>query len=93
MSCGNPHEMPCDEVLDRVYEFLDNEIPDSYHRAKIEQHLEECRPCLERYGLDQAIKELVRRSCGHDEVPSDLRSKIMARIREARGTVESPGML
>jgi len=26
MSCGNPHEVPCSEVLDRVYTYLDHEL-------------------------------------------------------------------
>ena len=26
VSCGNPHETPCAEVLDRVYEYLDGEM-------------------------------------------------------------------
>ena len=28
MSCGNPHETPCTEVLDRVYRYLDGELGD-----------------------------------------------------------------
>jgi hypothetical protein len=28
MSCGNPHETPCIEVLDRVYGYLDGELGD-----------------------------------------------------------------
>ena len=31
-----------------------------------------CRPCLEKYGLEAAVKKLVKRCCGHDDVPSDL---------------------
>lgn len=94
MSCGNPHETPCDEVLDRVYEYLDNELPDPTKRAKIKQHLDECSPCFEKYGLDKAIKALVHRSCGHDDVPASLRSKVLARIRQVRGTdVEAPEAL
>ena len=26
MSCGNPHETPCSEVLDMVYTYLDGEM-------------------------------------------------------------------
>jgi hypothetical protein len=26
MSCGNPHETPCAEVLDRVFEYIDGEL-------------------------------------------------------------------
>ena len=29
MSCGEPHETDCSEILDHLYEFLDREMPDS----------------------------------------------------------------
>jgi len=45
MSCGNPHETPCTEVLDRVYGYLDGELGE-LDCAKIKQHLDECGPCL-----------------------------------------------
>jgi anti-sigma factor (TIGR02949 family) len=83
MSCGEPHETDCGEVLDHLYEFLDREMPDN-DCAKFEQHFEECSPCLEKYGLEQAVKKLVKRCCGHDDVPSDLRAKVMGRIELIR---------
>lgn len=83
MSCGNPHEVPCSEVLEQVYVYLDGEIgPDEC--AKIREHLDECGPCLRQYGLDQAVKALVARTCGCDLAPEDLRSKVLTRIREVR---------
>lgn len=93
MSCGEPHETDCREVLDHLYEFLDSEMPD-VDRAKFEQHFEECSPCLEKYGLEQAVKKLVKRCCGHDEVPADLRAKVMGRIeliRSGQMVPEKPG--
>jgi mycothiol system anti-sigma-R factor len=83
MSCGRPHEVDCSEILQKVYVYLDGEV--SLHDcAKIRQHLEECGPCLQRFGLEQAVKALVARSCGRDPVPSDLRQKVMFRIQQAR---------
>jgi mycothiol system anti-sigma-R factor len=83
MSCGNHHETPCSEVLEQVYVYLDGEIgPDEC--AKIREHLDECGPCLRQYGLDQAVKALVARSCGCDLAPDALRNKVLARIREVR---------
>jgi mycothiol system anti-sigma-R factor len=83
MSCGKPHETPCDEVLEQVYVYLDGEIgPDDC--AKIREHLDECGPCLRQYGLDQAVKALVARSCGCDLAPDELRAKVLTRIREVR---------
>ncbi|MDH6575582.1 mycothiol system anti-sigma-R factor [Kitasatospora sp. MAP5-34] len=83
MSCGDPHDTECGEVLDHLYEFLDNEMNEG-DCAKLRVHFEECSPCLEKYGLEQAIKALIKRSCGCDDTPSDLRSKVLARIDSIR---------
>jgi mycothiol system anti-sigma-R factor len=83
MSCGNPHETDCREVLDRVYEYLDGELT-GHDIAKIKQHLEECAPCLSEYDLDVVLKALVRRSCGCEQAPEDLRARILVRITEVR---------
>jgi len=83
MSCGDPHETDCSEVLDHLYEYLDREMPDS-DSAKFREHIDECSPCLEKYGLEQEVKKLVKRCCGHDDVPSDLRAKVMERIASIR---------
>ena len=88
MSCGDPHETDCSEVLDHLYEYLDREMPDS-DCEKFQEHFDECSPCLEKYGLEQEVKKLVKRCCGQDDVPSDLRSKVMGRIERIR---ESEGM-
>ncbi|MCF3965016.1 mycothiol system anti-sigma-R factor [Streptomyces fuscigenes] len=89
MSCGEPHETDCAEVLDHLYEFLDHEMPDSEgHKLKV--HFEECSPCLEKYGLEQAVKKLVKRCCGHDDVPTDLREKVMGRIELIRAGQSTP---
>ncbi|UGY93545.1 mycothiol system anti-sigma-R factor [Streptomyces gobiensis] len=83
MSCGEPHETDCSEVLDHLYEYLDQEMP-HIDREKLAEHFDECSPCLEKYGLEQAVKKLVKRCCGHDDVPTDLRSKVMGRIELIR---------
>ena len=59
--------------------------------AEIRQHLEECGPCLREYGLEEAVKRLVHKHCGHDVVPGDLRVKVLARIQEVRTTIEITG--
>jgi mycothiol system anti-sigma-R factor len=83
VSCGNPHETDCGEVLDRVYQYLDGEL-DDIDVDKIRQHLDECGPCLSEYDLDVVLKALVRRSCGGDCAPAQLRAKILTRITEVR---------
>ncbi|MEV1167750.1 mycothiol system anti-sigma-R factor [Nonomuraea sp. NPDC049784] len=83
MSCGNPHDTDCREVLDKVYAYLDGELTES-DVVDIRVHLDECGPCLKEYDLDKAVKALVHKHCGCDPVPADLRSKVLARIAQVR---------
>ncbi|WP_433434047.1 mycothiol system anti-sigma-R factor [Nonomuraea sp. CA-141351] len=83
MSCGNPHDTDCREVLDKVYAYLDGELTES-DVVEIRVHLDECGPCLKEYDLDKAVKALVHKHCGCDPVPADLRSKVLARIAQVR---------
>lgn len=83
MSCGNPHEVDCRDVLARVYQYLDDELGQT-DCAKIRQHLDECGPCLREFGLEEAVKKLVAKHCGCDAVPEDLRFKVLARIQQVQ---------
>ncbi|MCW2600604.1 MAG: rsrA [Frankiales bacterium] len=82
MSCGEPHETPCSEVLEKVYLYLDGEAGDDDH-DHIRIHLDECAPCLRQYGLEQAVKALVARSCA-EAAPIDLRDRVLLRIKQVR---------
>ncbi len=88
MSCGNPHEVPCTEVLAMVYSYIDGEMDDSSY-AGIRQHLDECGPCLREYGLDELVKKLVHKCCGHEPVPGELRVKVLTRIAAVRAEIET----
>ncbi len=82
MSCGEPHELDCRDVLETVYVYLDHEC-DEGRRAKIKEHLEECGPCLREFGIEAEVKTLVNRCCGNDTAPDSLRLKLRDRLREA----------
>ncbi|GAA1830976.1 hypothetical protein GCM10009682_57010 [Luedemannella flava] len=79
MSCGDPHDVDCQQVLGEVYLFLDLECSDD-RRAVISEHLDECSPCLREYGIEQEVKALVNRCCGGDQAPVELREKLRARL-------------
>ena len=90
MSCGNPHEVDCSEVIEKVYLYLDGEIDDTA-RSKVREHLDECAPCLRQYGLEQDVKALVARCCGGDTAPDGLKERLLVRLQEVRvelGTIE-----
>jgi mycothiol system anti-sigma-R factor len=82
MSCGNHHDTDCSEVLQRMFFFIDNELEDA-DCGEIEQHLEECGPCLQKYDLERTVKSLVARSCS-EHAPESLREKVLIRIRQVQ---------
>ena len=55
MSCGKPHEVPCTQVLDRIYAYLDGELED-VDCAKVRQKHCGCEPVP----TDLRAKVLVR---------------------------------
>jgi anti-sigma factor (TIGR02949 family) len=86
MSCGDPHETDCSEVLDQVYLYLDGEC-DQELRDVLRTHLDECSPCLRQFGLEQAVKSLVARSCA-EQAPLELRAKVLLKIQQVRIEIE-----
>jgi mycothiol system anti-sigma-R factor len=85
MSCGEPHDVDCSEILERVYVFLDHEMGDeAIAYAAIEEHLDECGPCFEKVGLEKVIRAMVARSCGCDHAPEELKQRVLTRIRQIR---------
>jgi len=83
MSCGTPHEVDCSEVIEKVYFYLDGEIDDEA-RAAVREHLDECAPCLRKFGLEQDVKALVARSCGGEVAPDSVRQRLMVRLQQVR---------
>ncbi|MFC0529257.1 mycothiol system anti-sigma-R factor [Phytohabitans kaempferiae] len=81
MSCGEPHETDCRDVLAEVYLYLDLECTDE-RRNLIRTHLDECSPCLREYGIEQEVKALVARCCGDERAPTELRDRLRVRLSE-----------
>ena len=67
MSCGEPHEIDCDDVLAQVFLYLDGEMTDDRH-ARIREHLDDCSPVpaqvRHRAGVQGAGGALLRRRRG-----------------------------
>jgi mycothiol system anti-sigma-R factor len=90
MACGDPMDLndedsQCTGVLRDVWLFLDDEM-DPENRAKVQQHLDECSPCLVEAGLDQKLKELLHKKCGGDRAPEQLRQRLVATLHSVRVT-------
>jgi mycothiol system anti-sigma-R factor len=81
VSCGEPHETDCRDVLEEVYLYLDLECSDE-RRDLIRTHLDECSPCLREFGIEQEVKALVARCCGDERAPTELRDRLRVRLSE-----------
>ena len=73
----------CRVTLERAYLFLDGEGLTEDERGEIRAHLERCRPCLERYGLEEEVTALLRRLRGSQPCPDRVKARIQSIIEEA----------
>jgi mycothiol system anti-sigma-R factor len=82
-------KIECSEALAEIFQLLDRECSPE-RDAELRRHIEDCPPCLEEYGIDEQLKELLARKCGGDHAPAELKHKLRASIRK---TVEKHGMV
>ena len=78
---GHDKKAGCREVLSEVWAFLDNEC-DGRQREILRQHLDECSPCLEQYGIEEHLKILLARKCGGDHASAEFKERLRACIKE-----------
>lgn len=72
----------CRVTLEKAYLYLDGEALSEQERVEIRVHLEECRPCLERYGLDAEVSAVVARLKGCDVCPDKLKTRIESMLQD-----------
>ena len=72
----------CVEALDRLYEYIDNELPPEDVR-RVAEHLQNCTNCDAERRVNERIKEIVS-GCPKEAAPEDLRARVLAVIAEAR---------
>ena len=81
----------CQHALRVMYEFLDNELPES-GRCHVEKHLDECIPCLEAYEFEAELKQVISQKC-RDDVPPELYARVQFQLRaEIEGNPPLGGM-
>jgi mycothiol system anti-sigma-R factor len=80
MSADNQPKKDCQDVLSRVYFFIDNELAEA-DCHQIRQHLDECGPCLREVDVERMVKALVARSCC-EQAPAQLRQRVVFSIRQ-----------
>jgi len=72
--------MDCEKASYRVYSYLDGELT-VWRRWSIRRHLDKCPPCAQGFGFEVELRQVVSAKC-RDEVPDDLRRRIVDALRE-----------
>jgi mycothiol system anti-sigma-R factor len=77
----------CEVALAELYEFLDGELDDTA-KARIEQHLKDCSPCLEAFDFEAEVRRLLADRC-KDQCPDELRRRIQAALDTAEPAADA----
>ena len=64
----------CRETLRELETFLDGQLTES-DRVHIQQHLDDCSPCLEAYDFEAELRLVIKSRCT-EQVPDALRARI-----------------
>lgn len=72
----------CQETLAEIESFLDGEL-DVTVQQRIQVHLSDCNPCMQRAEFRRHVKVMLRSKCGGDEVPPALLDRIRSLIDES----------
>lgn len=64
----------CEEVIERLFEFLDREL-DAASEREIERHLAACRACFSRAEFERRLRAKVADAV-QDRAPEALRRKV-----------------
>ena len=73
-------EFDCSETIERLYHYLDGELTDD-RRLVIQQHLDDCAPCLDAFDFETELRQVVANRC-KDHVPESLRSRVHQALQE-----------
>ena len=68
--------MTCREAVDKLYEYLDNEL-DNVTSSQIKKHLDLCRLCCDNFEFEKTMKNLVHKCCQDSRAPDPLKNKII----------------
>ena len=73
--CGD--DIPCDHVIARVWDYLDDEI-DAHRKEQLRHHLEICEHCRDQYTFQGSFLRAVARILDQDTHAESLRRRVQA---------------
>ncbi|HEV2251469.1 MAG TPA: mycothiol system anti-sigma-R factor [Candidatus Limnocylindria bacterium] len=72
--------MDCNDCLEKLYSYLDRELS-PVELTAVRTHLDDCGGCEDQFVVEDRFLARVRDCCHEDVAPSDLRTRIVARLR------------
>ena len=79
--CGDS-DFDCTETIGRIYYYLDGELTDE-RRDAIRHHLDECPPCVDAYGFEVELRQVIANRC-RDHVPESLLERVRKALDQER---------
>jgi len=76
----------CQEALDKLFEYIDGELPDA-DLTRIGEHLKDCPPCEAEHQINEKIRLLVSQAHG-DKAPHQLRERVLSTLQAARAELQ-----
>lgn len=73
--CEEVGEISCEEAVQRVYEFLDDELTAEKTR-EVRCHVEQCKRCYPMYNWEKMFLEFVQGRASREESNPDLRDRV-----------------
>jgi anti-sigma factor (TIGR02949 family) len=74
--------MPCDQVMERLWDFIDGELPPEDEQA-VRVHLEMCGRCFPQYDWDRAYVRFMHNVSARMSNPALRRRVFEALLRES----------
>lgn len=72
------HDARCRDLLDALYNYVDG-CCEEKKRATLQRHVDECPSCLETLGIEQQVRDLLRKRCS-EQAPQGLRARIVSEL-------------
>ena len=79
-----PDRYTCEQMLRKLDRYLDRTLSEDEQRL-VEEHLAECAACVDKYHFERSLLEEVRGKLRRIDMPSDLMSRISARLAASAG--------
>tara|TARA_Y100001960_G_C13916770_1_gene468003 strand:+ start:178 stop:417 length:240 start_codon:yes stop_codon:yes gene_type:complete len=71
----------CKECLDLLCDYLEGEL-DYDTAASLEQHFEDCPPCINFFKTYKTTTKICRESLGNAQIPSEVQNKLLDFIKD-----------